>query len=109
MIVVHRMGVVIREDFGPIDCTTREGMATEFNRREHKTESNCFVVTNSSMGNRFAVTYSLVKGLRAHKNVMHAWNAARVKGGGNTGVSDIVLLCVIEEHFLTCISLLPKM
>ena len=100
MFVVHRTGVVIREDFKPIDCTAREGMATEFNRREHKTESNCFVVTNSSVGNRFAVTYLLVKGLRARKNVMHAWNAAGVKGGGNTGVRDIVLLCVIEERVL---------
>jgi hypothetical protein len=101
MFVVHRTGVVIREDFKPIDCTAREGMATEFNRREHKTESNCFVVTNSSVGNRFAVTYLLVKGLRARKNVMqHAWNAAGVKGGGNTGVRDIFLLCVIEERVL---------
>ena len=47
-------------------------MATEFNRREHKTESNCFVVTDSSMGNRFAVVYLLVEGLRARKDVMHA-------------------------------------
>ncbi len=31
---------------------------------------------------------------------MHAWNAVGVKGSGNTGVSDIVLLCVIEEHVL---------
>ncbi len=75
-------------------------MAAEFNQCEHKTESNCFVVTNSYMGNRFAVTYSLVKGLRARKNVMLAWNAAWVKGGGNTGVSDIVLWCVIEKRIL---------
>ena len=72
MFVVHCTSVFIREDFGPIDCTTREGMAAEFNRREHKTESNCFVVTDSSMGNRFAVVYSLVEGLGARKDVMHA-------------------------------------
>ncbi len=100
MFVVHRTGVVIQEDFGPIDCTAREGMAAEFNGREHKTELNCFVVTDSSVGNRFAVMYSLVKGLRAREDVMHAWNAAGVKGGGNTGVSDIVLLCVIEKSVL---------
>jgi len=63
MFVVHRSNVLIQEDFGPIDCTTREGIATEFNRRDHKTESNCFVVTDSSMGNHFAVVYSLVEGL----------------------------------------------
>jgi hypothetical protein len=100
MFVVHRTGVVIREVFGSIDCTTREGMAVEFNQREHKTESNCFVVTDSSMGNRFAVMYLLVKGLRACKDVMHAWNAVRVKGGGNTGASDTVLLCVIDKGVL---------
>ena len=100
MFVVHRTGVVNQEDFGPIDCTAREGMAAEFNRREHKTELNCFVVTDSSVGNRFAVMYSLVKGLRAREDVMHAWNAVGVKCGGNTGVSDIVLLCVIEKRVL---------
>ena len=71
MSVVHRTSVFIREDFGPIDCTTREGMAAEFNRREHKTESNCFVVTDSSMRNRFAVMYSLMEGLQAREDVMH--------------------------------------
>ena len=44
--------------------------------------------------------YSLVKGLRAREDVMHAWNAVGKKGGGNTIVSDIVLLCVIEERVL---------
>ena len=47
-------------------------MTTEFNQHEHKTESNCFVVTDSYMGNCFAVMYSLVEGLRACKDVMHA-------------------------------------
>ena len=75
-------------------------MAAEFNRREHKTESNCFVVTDSSVGNLFAVMYSLVKGLRAREDVMYAWNAGGVKVCGNTGVSDIVLLCVIEKCVL---------
>ena len=72
MFIVHHTSVIIREEFGPIDCTTREGMAAEFNRSDHKTESNCFVVTDSSVGNRFAVMYSLVKGLQARENVMHA-------------------------------------
>ena len=72
MFAVHCTSVFIREDFGPIDCTTIEGMAAEFNQCEHKTESNCFVVTDSSMRNRFAVMYSLVEGLRACKDVMHA-------------------------------------
>ena len=63
MFVVHCTSVFIGEDFGPINCTTGEGMAAEFNQREHKTELNCFVVTDSSMGNRFAVMYSLVEGL----------------------------------------------
>ena len=78
MFVVHCTGVVIREDFVPIDCATREGMVADFNRREHKTESDCFVVINSSLGNRFAVMYSLVKGLRAREDVMHVWNAVGV-------------------------------
>ena len=72
MFVVHCTSVFIGEDFGPINCTTREGMDAEFNRREHKAESNCFVVTDSSVGNRFAVIYLLVKGLRAREDVMHA-------------------------------------
>ena len=58
------------------------------------------MVTDSSMGNRFAVMYLLVKGLQARKDVMHAWNAVGVKGSGNTGVSDIVLWCVIEKRVL---------
>ena len=100
MFAVHRTGVVIQEDFGPIDCTARKGMAAEFNRHEHKTELSCFVFTDSSMGNRFAVMYLLVKGLRAREDVMHAWNAVGVKGGGNTVVSEIVLLCVIEKSVI---------
>ncbi len=75
-------------------------MAAEFNRGEHKTESYCFVVTDCSMGNCFAVMYLLGKGLQARKDVMHVWNAVGVKGSGNTGVSDIVLSCVIEERVL---------
>ena len=31
---------------------------------------------------------------------MYAWNAGGVKVCGNTGVSDIVLLCVIEKCVL---------
>jgi hypothetical protein len=31
---------------------------------------------------------------------MHAWNAGRVNVCGNTGVSDIVLWCVIEKCVL---------
>ena len=72
MFVVHRASVFIQKDLGPIDCTTREGMAAEFNRHEHKTESNCFVVSDSSTRNRFAVMYSLVEGLQERKDVMHA-------------------------------------
>ena len=108
MLIVHRTGVVIREDFGSIDCTARESMTAEFNRRDHKTESNCFVVTDSSVGNRFAVMYLFVKGLQAREDVMHAWNAVGVKGGGNTGVSDIVLLCVIEKRVLNLHSIAAK-
>ena len=72
MFVVHRTSVVIQEDFVPIDCTAREGIAMEFNRREYKTGSDCFVVTNSSVGKCFAFMYSLVKGLQAREDVMHA-------------------------------------
>ncbi len=108
MLVVHRTGVVIREYFGPIDCSAREGMAAEFNRREHKTESNCFVVNASSVGNRFTVMYLFVKGLQARKDIMHAWNAVGVKGGGNTGVSVIVLLCVNEKRVLDLHSIAAK-
>ena len=68
-------------------------MAVEFNRREHKTESNCFVVTDSSMGNRFAVF--ACGGIASTQR-----NAGRVKVCGNTGVSDIVLWCVIEKRVL---------
>ncbi len=49
-----------------------------------------------------------VKGLQAREDVMHAWNAIGVKGGGNTGVSDIVLLCVIEKRVLDLHSIAAK-
>ena len=73
MLVVNHIGVVIRKDFGPIDCTTREGVTAEF-----ETESYCFVVTDSSVRNCFAVMYLLVKGLQAREDVVHDWNAVGV-------------------------------
>ncbi len=42
--------------------------------------------------------YLLVEGLQARKDVVHAWNSVRVEGGGYTGVSDVVLLSMIEKN-----------
>ena len=53
--------------------------------------------------------YLLVEGLRACKDVVHAWNAFGVEVGGNTDVSDVVLLPVIENVFSAFRLLLPRM
>ena len=75
-------------------------MAAEFNQCKHEAEFYCFAVTDSSVRNCFSVMYSLVERLRACKDVVHAWNAFGVEVGGNTGVSDIVILPVIEKCVL---------
>ena len=84
-------------------------MAAKFDQCKHEAESYCFVITASSVRNCFAVMYLLVEGLRACKDVVHAWNAFGVEVGGNTGVSDVVLLPAIENMFLTFRLLLPRM
>jgi hypothetical protein len=75
-------------------------MAAEFDRCKHEAESYCFVVTDSSVRNCFTVMYLLVERLRACKDVVHAWNAFRVEVSGNTGVSDVVILPMIEKRVL---------
>ena len=75
-------------------------MAVEFDQCKHEAESYCFVVTDSSMRNCFTVMYLLVEGLQACKDVVYAWNAFGVEVGVNTGVSDVVILPVIEKCVL---------
>ncbi len=84
-------------------------MAAQFDRCKHEAVSYCFVIPASSVRNCFAVMYLLVEGLRACKDVVHAWNAFGVEVGGNTDVSDVVLLPVIENVFSAFRLLLPRM
>jgi hypothetical protein len=64
------------------------------------------MITVYFLKNHVAVSHLFVQGLRAHANIMHAWDSLGVEGGWDDRVDGIFFLvvlvgCVINTHLMS--------
>jgi hypothetical protein len=100
VLIVHHFSMIIREDFGPVDGALGHSIVLELDVGEGNFQVSSKMIACNSMQYCAAIMYIFVEGVRAGKDVVHAWDPVQVMDGGKTGVGNILFRLVLEDSVL---------